>query len=96
MDEETIGVILAATALVGLLVYARFRPTAPTVPVGSTQPVPTTLAQAVDPSQLDSGPSYFIANQPYYFAPPIGNMMPQAVSSNTIATNDDGGCGCGG
>lgn len=96
MSEETIGVLIAAMALVAFLFFARRRPDTINATAGTTPPVANTLGAAIDPDQFDSGPSYFIANQPYYFAPPVGNIMPPATASNTIVTNvDDGGCGCG-
>lgn len=94
MNEETIGVLLAGAALLAFLWYTRGNSTTQAIPQGSTVPTASSLAAAVSPSDFDSGPTYFIANQPYYFAPPVANMMQQATASNTIATNEDGGCGC--
>lgn len=97
MSEETIGAIIAVVVLGVLLWFTRNRKPAPAT-VGSMPPTALALSGAADASDFETGPSYFIASQPWYFAPPVGNMMPQAIASNTIATNtDDGsvaGCGC--
>lgn len=94
MTEENIGVLLAGLALLVFLYFTRRNSSQQAQPIGSTPPIAGTLAAAAPPSDFEQGPSYFIANQPYYFAPPVANMMPTAVASNTIATNEDGGCGC--
>jgi hypothetical protein len=98
MSEETIGAIIAVVFLGVFLWFTRNRTPAP-MTGGSTPAAALALSAAVAPSDFETGPSYFIASQPYYFAPPVGNMMPQAVASNTISTNADdgsiGGCGCG-
>ena len=101
MSEENVGVFLAGLAFVIFLWFVRKRTMETQQPIGSTEPIAGTLAAAASPADFIDGPSYFIANQPYYFAPPVGNMMPTSVASNTIATNaavatteDGGGCGC--
>jgi hypothetical protein len=96
MSEETIGVLIAVAALGAFFYFTSGSSETP--PIGSTPPVGDALSAAVNPAEFNAGPAWFIANQPYYFAPPVGNMMPPATASNTINTNDDGGvsvgCGC--
>lgn len=95
MSEETIGIIIAAIALIGLLYFVRKREMGAQSPQGSTPPIAGTLAAAANPAEFVDGPSYFIANQPWYFAPPVGNIMPAAAASRTTATNpEDNSCGC--
>jgi hypothetical protein len=92
MNEETIGVIIAAIALGAFLWFTRKSMNTDTG--ASAPPVADTLAAAVSPGNFAEGPSYFISNQPWYFGPPIGNIMPAQTASRTVATNEDGGCGC--
>lgn len=95
MNEETIGILLAGIALAAFLYLTRNRASSQAT---TASPSVESLAQVFTSSEVSQGPSYFIANQPYYFAPPVGNIMPPATASNTTATNiamnDDGGCGC--
>jgi hypothetical protein len=94
MNEETIGVIIAALALGAFVWFTRGSRNAP--PIGSNPPVADALASVAPPSDFNAGPSYFISNQPWWFGPPIGNIMPAQAASRTIATNEDqSGCGCG-
>jgi len=98
--DEIVGVSIFV-AILGLLLWlSRRAPAIVPTTAGSTAPIADNLTSAVDPEDLSSGPSYFIANQPYYFAPPVGNMMPLAAASRTIVTNPDqdqsSACGCRG
>src|SRR5882762_7460488 len=98
--DEIVGVGILV-AILGLLLWiSRRQPDIAPTTAGSTPPIADNLSAAVDPEDLSSGPSYFIANQPYYFAPPVGNMMPVAAASRTIPTNPDidqsNACGCRG
>lgn len=99
--DEIVGVSILVLVLGALLWLARRHPAIAPTTAGSTPPIADNLSNAVDPEDLSAGPSYFIANQPYYFAPPVGNMMPIGAASRTIATNtidpdQSSACGCRG
>lgn len=95
MSEETFGVILTIVALAALVWFVNRRGAEDQSQNGTTRPIAGSLSEAANPDDFQQGPSYFVAYQPYYFAPPVGNIMPQMAASRTIATNiDNGGCGC--
>lgn len=96
MNEETIAIALAGIALAVFLFMTRNKAVQTDHSVATPQT--TDLSMVATSQDISQGPAYFIANQPYYFAPPVSSFMPPATASNTIATNqptaDDGGCGC--
>lgn len=67
MQEDEIVMILALVALVAVCLYNH-----PAIP--DTPPSRTVLGQ--DAGDFTQGPAYLMANSPWLFAPPVGNVLP--------------------
>lgn len=95
MEPENI--ILAAAVAVAIGLYLWRAHETPSPNEDATLGAPSELPQSYE-QQLSSGPAFYVAASPYYFAPPVSNVMPKGAASRTIPSGDvdgDAGCGCG-
>lgn len=95
MDKEGAMAALAILVLSGVLVYAYKSATAVNAVKGANAVYSNeaTQAQNVIESEIlaagtqmafNSGPSIYVANSPYLFNAPIGNIIPSVSPSNTL------------
>lgn len=94
MEPENIILATAVAAAIALILWRAHSVNVANEPIaGATLNNPSELSDAYE-AQLSNGPSYYVASAPYYFAPPVSNVMPQSSAARTIPFTDDGGCGC--
>jgi hypothetical protein len=97
MNHEEILAAVSVTVLAGVIVYATKVGALTTsnllhkqnkISTNQSFDSPAIQASGGDPSQLVQGPSIYLANAPYPFWPPIGNVIPANSATNTIGVGD--------
>lgn len=95
MEPENIVLAASAALAVGLILWRVYSIAPDNTVAVSSLANPSEIPDSYE-TALSAGPSYYVASAPYYFAPPVSNVMPQASASRTIPYGDgDAGCGCG-